>query len=99
MDRSFRRSGHAPTLLCSFLYFDFSSPVRFFGRDGMDAPLPEDGLWFLSQYRRWGMLKREVDWVQVAADASATALFDAAAAHLHLETRPPVSATLIDEVI
>jgi nitrate/nitrite transport system substrate-binding protein len=60
--------------------------LRFFDEHGLNAPQPADGLWFLSQYCRWGMLKPQSDWQSIAQTVSQTALFQEAAT----EMRPPV---------
>lgn len=93
--------GLLPEMILPSMAIDFphgSSTVRFFGQDGMNAPLPEDGLWFLSQYRRWGMQKRDIDWRRIAVDVSATALFAEASAGMGLEMQPNVPVSLIDGV-
>jgi nitrate/nitrite transport system substrate-binding protein len=64
--------------------------LRFFDEHGLNAPRPADGLWFLSQYCRWGMLKPQSglqsDWQSIAQTVSQTTLFQEAAAAM----RPPV---------
>jgi ABC-type nitrate/sulfonate/bicarbonate transport system substrate-binding protein len=57
-------------------------PIRFFDEAGMNYPLPADGLWFLSQYYRWGMLKTTSDWENIAAAVSQTEHYREAAASL-----------------
>jgi nitrate/nitrite transport system substrate-binding protein len=41
-------------------------PMRFF-RDGeVNFPYLSDGMWFLTQHRRWGLLKEEPDYLAIA---------------------------------
>ncbi|HEX7642484.1 MAG TPA: CmpA/NrtA family ABC transporter substrate-binding protein [Burkholderiaceae bacterium] len=88
-----------PDLILPSMSGDSTTPVRFFGQDGMNAPRPEDGLWFLSQYRRWGMLKRDPEWHRVVEDVSATALFNAAAACFGFDAGAKMPVRLIDGVL
>jgi len=60
--------------------------LHFFDQDGLNAPRPADGLWFLSQYCRWGMLKQHADWQSIAETISQSALFHRAASAM----QPPV---------
>ncbi|CAG9211407.1 hypothetical protein BVI434_2520003 [Burkholderia vietnamiensis] len=46
----------------------------------MNRPDPQEARWFLSQYRRWGMLEGTQDDAQIAAAIAQTALYDAAVA-------------------
>lgn len=55
-------------------------PIRFHENGTVNRPGAQDGLWFLSQYRRWGLLDRALDDAAVAAAIAQTALYDAAIA-------------------
>ncbi|VVE71818.1 nitrate ABC transporter substrate-binding protein [Pandoraea captiosa] len=56
-------------------------PVSFFDEGVVNYPHPTDGMWFVSQYRRWGMIDDEAlaHAAQTAAAVSQTALFEVAA--------------------
>lgn len=56
-------------------------PVSFFDGGVVNYPHPSDGMWFVSQYRRWGMVGDDavVHAAQTAADVNQTDLFAAAA--------------------
>lgn len=42
-------------------------PIQFF-RDGeVSFPWHSDGMWFLTQFRRWGLLKQAPDYADIAA--------------------------------
>lgn len=73
-----------------------SSSVRFFGDAAMNAPRPSEGLWFLSQYRRWGMLHGELDLERIAHEVSQSDLFGQAAGESALPAQAAV--TLIDGI-
>jgi nitrate/nitrite transport system substrate-binding protein len=55
-------------------------PVSFFDKGAVNYPRPSDGLWFLTQYRRWAMLSGAHDDAAIAAAISQTALYREAAA-------------------
>ncbi len=55
-------------------------PVKFHEHGTVNRPNAADGLWFLSQYRRWGMLEGARDDAAIAAAIAQTALYDAAVA-------------------
>jgi nitrate/nitrite transport system substrate-binding protein len=50
----------------------------------MNAPLAQEGAWFLQQFQRWSLLSDDVDLHTVAADVSQNALYSAAAESLGL---------------
>jgi ABC-type nitrate/sulfonate/bicarbonate transport system substrate-binding protein len=54
--------------------------VSFFNEGAVNYPRASDGLWFLTQYRRWGMLSGDQDDAAIAAALGATALYREAAA-------------------
>ncbi len=56
-------------------------PVSFFDEGVVNYPHPSDGMWFIAQYRRWGMVGDDAvaNAAQTAAAVNQTALFEAAA--------------------
>jgi two-component system, oxyanion-binding sensor len=61
--------------------FPDALPVRFFDGGTVNYPRASDGLWFLTQYRRWGMLEGAAsDDAAIAAAISQTNLYREAAA-------------------
>ncbi|SAK99399.1 CmpA/NrtA family ABC transporter substrate-binding protein [Caballeronia ptereochthonis] len=54
-------------------------PVRFFDGGAVNYPRVSDGLWFITQYRRWGMLDADIDDAGIAAAVNQTALYREAA--------------------
>ncbi|MDR5739698.1 MULTISPECIES: CmpA/NrtA family ABC transporter substrate-binding protein [unclassified Caballeronia] len=55
------------------------APLRFFDGGAVNYPRASDGLWFITQYRRWGMLAGDGDDTAVAAAVNQTALYAQAA--------------------
>jgi two-component system, oxyanion-binding sensor len=56
-----------------------SLPVSFFDGGAVNYPRPSDGLWFLTQYRRWGMLSGGNNDAAIASAVSQTELYREAA--------------------
>jgi nitrate/nitrite transport system substrate-binding protein len=54
-------------------------PVRFFDEGTVNYPRPDEGVWFLTQYERWGMIEHRDDYRAIAAAISQTALYREAA--------------------
>lgn len=73
-----------------------------FCKDGsVNFPYHSDGMWFLTQLKRWGLLKDHPDYAAVATQVNQTALYAEAAGALGL-TVPSGSlrrSTLIDGVV
>jgi len=58
--------------------------LRFFGDGEVNLPYLSDAIWFMTQYRRWGMLAEAPDYQAVAAQICQTSLFRNAASQLHI---------------
>ncbi len=70
-----------------------------FCKDGaVNFPYHSDGMWFLTQFKRWGLLAEHPDYAAVAAAVNQTALYGEAATALGLSvpSSPLRSSTLID---
>lgn len=73
----------APRLLGDYGAGPFAQPplpIRFHDGGAVNRPDPQEGRWFLLQYRRWGMLDGTQDDAAIAAAIAQTALYDAAVA-------------------
>ena len=73
-----------------------------FCNDGsVNFPYHSDGMWFLTQFKRWGLLKEAPDYAAVAAQVNQTVLYAEAAGALKLAvpSSPLRSSTLIDGVV
>jgi nitrate/nitrite transport system substrate-binding protein len=75
--------------------------IRFHDNGAVNFPYLSDGMWFLTQQRRWGLLKREPDYAAVAAQVNRTDLYAQAAAQVGVASpREPVRvSTLMDGVV
>jgi nitrate/nitrite transport system substrate-binding protein len=72
--------------------------LRFFGGGEATFPWLSDGMWFLTQQRRWGLLRADPPWRAVAAEVNRIDLYRDAAcqAGLDLPEGPMRSTTLVD---
>jgi nitrate/nitrite transport system substrate-binding protein len=58
--------------------------IRFFAGGEVNFPYPSHGMWFLSQLRRWGLLRQEIDYRALAERVNQTALYSEVARALHV---------------
>ena len=63
--------------------------IRFHDGGRVNYPYLSDGMWFMTQFRRWGLLQHDPDYLAVAAAVNQAALYSDAAAALGV----PVPAT------
>ena len=72
--------------------------MRFCHDGTVNFPYHSDGIWFLTQFRRWGLLSQDPDYAAVAAAVNQTSLYSEAASALGLTVpaSPMRSSTLID---
>ncbi|WP_028227418.1 CmpA/NrtA family ABC transporter substrate-binding protein [Paraburkholderia ferrariae] len=59
-------------------------PVRFFDGGAVNVPHASEGVWFLTQFERWGMLARGFDYREVAQAVNQTGLYGEAAQEMRL---------------
>lgn len=73
-------------------------PLRFFGNGEVNMPYHSDGLWFMTQLRRWGLLREDPDYLAVAQSVQQTSLYRDAASALNITVpdSPMRSAILMD---
>ena len=60
--------------------WDDKDHMKFYNDGYVNTPYLSDGMWFLTQHRRWGLLKEEVDYLAVAKKVTQTELYKQAAA-------------------
>ena len=58
--------------------------LRFHDQGLANQPYLSDGMWFMTQFRRWGLLREDPDYLAVANQVQQLALYRAAAAELGL---------------
>ncbi len=61
--------------------WDDANHMKFYNDGTVNYPYLSDGMWFLTQHRRWGLLKQDPDYLAVAKSVNQIAIYkDAAAA-------------------
>ncbi len=53
--------------------------MKFYGDGAVNFPYLSDGMWFLTQHKRWGLLKTDPDYLGVATKVNAIKLYTEAA--------------------
>ncbi|XLZ69722.1 CmpA/NrtA family ABC transporter substrate-binding protein [Massilia sp. SR12] len=78
--------------------WDDPHSMKFFNDGAVNFPYLSDGMWFLTQQKRWGLLKAEPDYLALATQINQIALYkDAAAlAKVSLPPSPLRSVKMID---
>ena len=73
-------------------------PMQFYRNGEVSFPYLSDGMWFLTQHKRWGLLKKEVDYLAVAKSINQIDLYKEAATQLNvpIPSSPMRSSKLID---
>lgn len=64
--------------------------MKFFEDGAVNYPLESEGIWFLTQFERWGMMARREDYQAIAQALNQTALYRQAAAAIGVKV-PMVS--------
>ncbi len=62
--------------------WDDPNHMKFFADGAVNYPYLSDGMWFLTQHKRWGLLKDHPDYLGVAKAINQTALYKQAASAL-----------------
>jgi nitrate/nitrite transport system substrate-binding protein len=62
--------------------WDDANHMKFFNDGAVNYPYLSDGMWFLTQHKRWGLLKSHPDYLAVAKKINQTELYKQAAAQL-----------------
>ena len=61
--------------------WDDPNSMKFYNEGLVNFPYLSDGMWFLTQHKRWGILKEHPDYLKVAQEINQIGLYkDAAAA-------------------
>jgi nitrate/nitrite transport system substrate-binding protein len=81
--------------------WDDPNHMKFFNDGAVNFPYLSDGMWFLTQHKRWGLLKEHPDYLKVAQSINQIALYKqgAAAAKVSLPKSEMRSAKLLDGVV
>jgi len=60
--------------------------MKFYGDGAVNFPYLSDGMWFLTQHKRWGLLKSDPDYLGVATKVNQIKLYSEAASQLGIDT-------------
>ena len=75
--------------------------MKFFNDGKVPFPYLSDGMWFLTQFKRWGLLKEDPDYLAVAKQINRIELYRQAAAQLNVAVPADVmrSSRLMDGTV
>jgi nitrate/nitrite transport system substrate-binding protein len=81
--------------------WDDPNHMKFFNDGAVNFPYLSDGMWFLTQHKRWGLLKEHPDYLAVAKQVNQIDLYKQAAGALKISVPKDVmrSSKLIDGVV
>jgi nitrate/nitrite transport system substrate-binding protein len=81
--------------------WDDPNYMKFYNDGYVTFPFLSDGMWFMTQHRRWGLLKEDVDYLAVAKKVNRIDIYKGAAAatKTNLPKEPMRAARLIDGVV
>jgi nitrate/nitrite transport system substrate-binding protein len=81
--------------------WDDPNHIKFFNDGAVNYPYLSDGMWFMTQHKRWGLLKEDVDYLAVAKKVNQTAIYKqaATAAKVSLPKSDMRKSTMIDGVV
>jgi nitrate/nitrite transport system substrate-binding protein len=72
-------------------------PLRFHADGAVNMPYLSDGMWFMTQFRRWGLLRDDPDYLGIARQVQQLDLYRQAAEALNIKVPAEQrSATLLD---
>ena len=75
--------------------------MRFYNDGAVNFPYLSDGMWFLTQHKRWGLLKEDPDYLAIAKKINQIDLYKEAAAQVKVPVPKDVmrSSKLMDGVV
>jgi nitrate/nitrite transport system substrate-binding protein len=81
--------------------WDDANHMKFYNDGLVPFPFLSDGMWFMTQQRRWGLLKKDPDYAAVARAVNRTGLYAEAATQVHasVPASPMRTSRLIDGTI
>ena len=65
--------------------------MKFYNEGAVNFPYLSDGMWFLTQHKRWGLLKEDPDYLAVAKKINQIELYKQAAAQTKVRRCPRMS--------
>ena len=81
--------------------WDDPNHMKFFNDGAVNFPYLSDGMWFLTQHKRWGLLKSHPDYLAVAKQVNQVDLYKSVASAMKISVPKDVLRTskLIDGVV
>ena len=81
--------------------WDDTNHMKFFNDGAVNFPYLSDGMWFLTQHKRWGLLKDHPDYLAVAKQINQIDLYKQAASAMKVNVSKDVlrSSKLMDGVV
>ena len=81
--------------------WDDPNHMKFFNDGAVNFPYLSDGMWFLTQHKRWGLLKSHPDYLAVAKEVNQVELYKSVASAMKISVPKDVLRTskLIDGVV
>ncbi|MCU0806020.1 MAG: ABC transporter substrate-binding protein [Burkholderiales bacterium] len=81
--------------------WDDPNHMKFYGDGAVTFPYYSDGMWFLTQHRRWGLMKQDPDYLAVAKQVNQVEIYKqaATAAKASLPKEPMRTSKLVDGVV
>lgn len=81
--------------------WDDPNHMKFFNDGAVNFPYLSDGMWFLTQHKRWGLLKSHPDYLAVAKEINQIDLYKSVASAMKINVPKDVmrSAKLMDGVV
>lgn len=78
-----------------------SHPLRFHNGGQVNMPYLSDGMWFMTQFRRWGLLREDPDYLAVASQVQQLKIYREAASLLGIKVPDDDmrSSTLLDGAV
>ena len=78
-----------------------ANPMRFFRDGAVNYPYVSDGMWFLTQHKRWGLLAQHPNYLAVARSINRVGIYRQAAGALNISVPSSEmrSSTLFDGVV
>jgi nitrate/nitrite transport system substrate-binding protein len=81
--------------------WDDPNHMKFYADGAVNFPYYSDGMWFLTQHRRWGLLKTDPDYLAVAKQVNQVELYKQAATAVKagLPKEPMRTSKLVDGIV
>ena len=75
--------------------------MKFYGDGAVNYPYLSDGMWFLTQHKRWGLLKTDPDYLAIATKVNQIKLYTEAAAMVGVSVpkSPMRTSKMLDGVV